>query len=180
MPSKNKSYTDLPRKNVKDMSSADLTQLRTLLDHYINKPTDNPVTEHKDAGNDMSLMIHDDGFLAWHQHFVAKAEHWFVLNGGERFVPLPYWNPAGSIPTQLDKNNKNVNMPLPQNLSSTALKKIASYIVLNNRILPYHNNVHDNLDGQMPNPETSPSDPIFWPFHSFLLAVYEKWRNLKK
>ncbi len=170
----------MPRKNVKDMSSADLTQLRTLLDEYINKPTDNPVTEHKDAGNDMSLMIHKDGFLAWHQHFVAKAEHWLVLNGSEKFVPLPYWDPAGSVPDQLNRKNKNVNMPLPQNLRPSALKKIASYTVLNNRVLPYHNKVHDKLGAQMPNPETSPSDPIFWPFHSFLLLVYEKWRNLKK
>ncbi len=168
----------MSRKNVKDLSSTDLTQLRTLLDQYINKPTDNPVTEHRDAGNDMSLMIHDVGFLAWHQHFVAKAEHWFVLNGGEKFVPFPYWDPARSIPAQLNKNNNNVNMPLPQNLRLAALKRIASYSVLNTRILPYHNNVHNSLGGQMPDPQTSPSDPIFWPFHSFLLTVYEKWRNL--
>ena len=24
----------------------------------------------------------------------------------------------------------------------------------------------------------SPSDPIFWPFHAFLVTVYETWRNL--
>jgi hypothetical protein len=158
------------------MGNTDLSQLRSLLDQYINKPTDNPVTEHRDAGNDMSLMIHEDGFLAWHQHFLAKAEHWFVLNGGAKFVPLPYWHPADDIPNQLNKNNTNVNMPLPQNLRPTALKKIKSYIVLNNRMVPYHNRVHDNMGGQMPNPDNSPSDPIFWPFHSFLLAVYEKWR----
>ncbi len=57
------------------MKGVDLTELRSLLDQYINKPTDNPVTEHKNAGDDMSLMIHDDGFLAWHQHFIAKLEH---------------------------------------------------------------------------------------------------------
>ena len=173
--------TYLIRKNVRFMRNADLTQLRTLLDQYINKPIDNPVTEHKDAGHDMSLMIHKDGFLAWHQHFIAKAEHWFVLNGGQKFIPLPYWDPADPIPDQLNKNNTKVNLPLPKNLrSAAALKKITRYTVLNNRIVPYHNNkVHDNLGGQMPNPDTSPSDPIFWPFHSFLLAVYEQWRNLK-
>jgi hypothetical protein len=161
------------------MKAADLTQLRTVLDQYINKPTDNPVTEQRDAGHDMSLMIHKDGFLAWHQHFVAKAEHWFVLNGGPRLVPLPYWNPSDRIPDQLNKNNTNVNMSPPQNLRSTALKKIPSYKVLNDRVVPYHNKVHDNLGGQMPDPDTSPSDPIFWPFHSLLLAIYEQWRNLK-
>jgi Common central domain of tyrosinase len=84
------------------MSTRDLIELRKLLDKYINKPTDNPVTEHRDAGHVQSLMIHMDGFLAWHQHFVAKLEHWLVINGAEKFVPLPYWNPAESILAQLN------------------------------------------------------------------------------
>src|SRR6266540_2670126 len=100
------------RKDVSTLSNAQLTQLRALLDQFINKPNNNPVAEHKAAGMDMSLMIHDMGFLVWHQHFLAKLEHWLVVNQGEKFVPLPYWNPAESIPTELDKSNTNVNMPL--------------------------------------------------------------------
>jgi Common central domain of tyrosinase len=123
-------------------------------------------------------MIHEMGFVAWHQHFVAKLENWLVLNGGVKFVPLPYWNPAKPIPAQLNKNNTNVNMPLPANLQPKALKTITSYTTLNNRLRPYHDNVHNVAGGQMPNAETSPSDPIFWPFHAFLVAVYERWRNL--
>ncbi len=122
-------------------------------------------------------MIHDGGFLAWHQHFVAELETWLVNNGGSQFVPVPYWDPSRPIPAQLDKNNNSVNMPLPQNLRPAALKKISSYTVLDHRIVPYHGSVHDALGGQMPNPDTSPSDPIFWPFHAFLVSVYERWRN---
>ncbi len=166
------------RKNISSLSKAKLTQLRTLLDQYINKPTDNPVQEHKDAGLDMALMIHSRGFLAWHQHFIAKLEHWLVLNGGEKFVPLPYWNPAQPIPAQLNKNNNDVNMALPANLRPKALRTVTGYKMLNNRVLPYHNAVHNAAGGQMPDPETSPSDPIFWPFHSFLVAIYERWRNM--
>ena len=165
------------RKSVSTLGNANLTQLRALLDQYIVKPIDNPVTEHKNAGNDNSLMIHDMGFVAWHQHFVAKLETWLVMNGGGQFVPLPYWDPAKPIPAQLNKNNQNVNLPLPANLRTAAIKTIASYDVLNARLVPYHGAVHDALGGQMPNPDTSPSDPIFWPFHSFLVAVYERWRN---
>ena len=165
------------RKSVSTLGNANLTQLRALLDQYIVKPIDNPVTEHKNAGNDNSLMIHDMGFVAWHQHFVAKLENWLVMNGGGQFVPLPYWDPAKPIPAQLNKNNQNVNLPLPANLRTAAIKTIASYDVLNARLVPYHGAVHDALGGQMPNPDTSPSDPIFWPFHSFLVAVYERWRN---
>jgi hypothetical protein len=125
------------------MTGASLSQLRTLLDQYINEPTDNPVQEHKIAGMNMSLMIHADGFLAWHQHFLAELENWLVVNGGGKFVPLPYWNPAQPIPSQLNNGNNNVNMPLPANLQPKALKSITSYKVLNTRILPYHAAVHN-------------------------------------
>ena len=165
------------RKNVSTLNTAKLSQFRTLIDQFISKPNDNPVTEHKNAGMDMSLMIHDQGFVAWHQHFLAELETWLVNNGGSQFVPLPYWDPAKPIPAQLNKSNTNVNMPLPKNLRSAALKKVNSYDVLNGRLIPYHGAVHDALGGQMPNPNTSPSDPIFWPFHSFLVSVYERWRD---
>jgi hypothetical protein len=78
---------------------------------------------------------------------------------------------------QLNKSNNDVNMALPKNLRPAALKKIKSYGVINGRLVPYHNAVHNALGGQMPNANTSPSDPIFWPFHSFLVAVYERWGN---
>ncbi len=165
------------RKNVSTLNTAKLSQFRTLLDQFISKPNDNPVTEHKNAGMDMSLMIHDQGFVAWHQHFLAELETWLVNNGGSQFVPLPYWDPAKPIPAQLNKSNSTVNMPLPKNLRPAALKKVNSYNVLNGRLIPYHGAVHDALGGQMPNPNTSPSDPIFWPFHSFLVSVYERWRD---
>ncbi len=165
------------RKSINSLNTAKLTQLRTLLDQYIAKPNDNPVAEHKNAGMDMNLMIHEQGFVAWHQHFLAELETWLVNNGGSQFVPLPYWDPAKPIPAQLNKGNNNVNMPLPKNLRPTALKKINGYDVLNGRLTPYHGAVHDALGGQMPNADTSPSDPIFWPFHSFLVSVFERWRN---
>lgn len=165
------------RKSVSSMSAAKRAQFRALLDQYISKPTNNPVAEHQAAGMDMSLMIHDQGFVAWHQHFLAELETSFVNNDGTQFVPVPYWDPEKPIPPQLNKNNNNVNMPLPKNLRPKALKQINSYTVLNNRLVPYHNAVHNALGGQMPNPDTSPSDPIFWPFHSFLVSIYERWRN---
>lgn len=167
----------MKRKDVSSLSDANLNNLRALLDQYIGKPTDNPVTEHRNADNNMSLMIHGDGFISWHQYFIAKLENWLVTNGGQKFVPLPYWNPAKNIPAQLNKNNTSPKIPLPANLSTSAVKAIATYKILNDRLLPYHADVHNNSGGQMPDPENSPSDPIFWPFHSFLLGIYEKWRS---
>ena len=43
-------------KNVSTLNTAKLSQFRTLIDQFISKPNDNPVTEHKNAGMDMSLM----------------------------------------------------------------------------------------------------------------------------
>ena len=167
------------RKDVSTLSTAELVQLRTLLDQYIAKPTDNPVAEHLAAGMQMTTLdIHNKGFLTWHQHFLAELETWLANNNQAKFIPFPYWNPAKPIPAQLNKNNTNVNMPLPTNLKPTALKTISSYSILTSRIVPYHGTVHNALGGNMPNPDTSPSDPIFWPFHAFLVSVYERWRSL--
>src|ERR1700694_2702576 len=155
------------RKDVKSLSSTDLAKLRALLDQYIGKATDNPVAEHEVAGADMSLMMHTKGFLAWHAYFLAKAEVWLRANGGARVVPLPMWNPANSIPSQLNRGNTDVLMPLPKTVGRAALKQISSYSMLNTLIVPYHKKVHNNSGGNMPDEKTSPSDPIFWPFHAF-------------
>lgn len=76
-----------------------LARLRTLLDQYLSKPNDNPIDEHMNVAVDPSVEIHDIGFIAWHQYFIAKLENWLVLNGGEKFVPMPYWDAAEDIPS---------------------------------------------------------------------------------
>jgi hypothetical protein len=164
------------RKNVSSLSSAQRTQLRNFLNQYIAS-ANNPVAEHAAASVDKSLMIHGAGFIAWHQHFVAELETWLVNHGGAKFVPIPYWDPAKPIPVQLNNGNTNVPMPLPKTLSPGALKSIGSYTALNKLLVPYHGQVHGAVGGQMPSAATAPGDPIFWPFHSFLLAIYERWRN---
>ena len=165
------------RKSVNELSAAQRQQLRNLLDTYIL--TQNPVGEHLAAANNPSLHLHGHGFLAWHTIFIAKLEQWLVLNGGGNFVPLPHWDPDLQIPAELSRGNHKPNpaIPFPNELRPGSIVDIASYDALNSVIVPYHNGVHDNMGGQMPFPLSSPSDPIFYPFHSFLLAVYEHWRN---
>lgn len=165
------------RKPVSDLSPAQRQQLRNLIDTYI--ATQNPVGEHLAAANNPSLHLHGHGFLAWHTVFIAKLEQWLVLNGGGNFVPLPHWDPDTPIPAELNRGNHTPNpaIPFPDGLRPGPIANIASYEALNNTVVPYHNSVHDNMGGQMPFPISSPSDPIFYPFHSFLLAVYEHWRN---
>ena len=163
------------RKAAAALTSQQRTNLRHLMDTYIL--TQNPVGEHLAAANDMSLMIHDMGLLAWHSVFLGKLENWLVTNGGAAFVPLPYWDPATPIPVELNKNNTDPNLPLPDSLRPGPIANIPNYMALNALVVPYHNAVHNSMGGQMPFPASSPSDPIFWPLHAFLIAVYEHWRN---
>lgn len=165
------------RKSITELSASQRQHLRQLLDTYI--ATQNPIGEHLAASNNPNLHIHEHGFLAWHTVFIAKLELWLVLNGGGGFVPLPHWDPDTAIPAELNRGNHKPNPAIPfrDELRPGAIMNIGSYEDLNSAIVPYHNDVHDNMGGQMPFPQSSPSDPIFYPFHSFLLAVYEHWRN---
>ncbi|GAC1366375.1 MAG: hypothetical protein NVSMB32_10620 [Actinomycetota bacterium] len=163
------------RRQITALTPQQRTDLRTLIDKYI--ATKGPVAEHLAASQDDTLMIHDMGFLAWHAGFVGKLEHWLIMNDAQHFVPLPYWDPATPIPSELDNANTSPNLPLPDSLRPGAIATIPDYMTLNTDAVPYHNAVHDASGGLMPNPDTSPGDPIFWPFHAFLIAVYEHWRN---
>ena len=169
-------HISIHRKDVSSLDLAKLTRLRQLIDTYI--VTQNPVGEHAAAGAPGSpLMIHHMGFLAWHSVFLAKLENWLVLNGGEEFVPLPYFDPSKPIPAALNKSNTNPNYPLPDTLRPGQIAGFPDYMKLNDVAVAYHDQAHGKFGGQMPFAQTSPSDPIFWPFHALLVAVYEHWRS---
>ena len=168
-------HPSIHRKPVSSLSPQQQAKLRQLIDTYI--ATQNPVAEHLAAGNNPMLDIHMMGFLAWHNVFLGKLENWLVMNNGQEFVPLPYYDPATPIPAPLNKNNTNPNFPIPDSLRPGAIANIPDYMALNKLAADYHNKAHGKFGGQMPNPQTSPADPIFWPFHAFLVAVYEHWRS---
>lgn len=164
-------------KSVHKLDAAQLQRLRSLLDTYI--ASEDPVGEHRAASNDPHLHIHGHGFVGWHAIFLAKLEFWLILNGGGEFVPLPYWDPDTDVPAELSRGNHKPEpaIAFPDELRPGRILEIASYDDLVNAMIDYHNQVHDNMGGQMPFPMSSPSDPIFYPLHSFLLAVYEHWRS---
>lgn len=163
------------RKEVSELTAADRVRLRNLIDLYIN--TQDPVGDHLAAQSIPGLDIHMRDFLTWHMAFVAKLELWLGSNGGQKFIPLPYWDPSKTIPQELDKGNISPNLPLPDGLRPGPIAAIPDYATLNDQAVNYHGEVHMATGGQMPFTQTSPSDPIFWPFHAFLVAVYEHWRS---
>lgn len=163
------------RRAFSSLPAAQRSHFRQLIDTYI--VTEDPVGEHQAASDDPAQMIHDMGFLAWHEYFLAKLEDWLVVrHDASEFVPLPYWYPATPIPSELNNGNTQPNVLFPAELQLGSIAGIDDYMSLNAIVVPYHNEVHDQLGGQMPDPKTSPGDPIFWPFHAFLMAIYEHWR----
>lgn len=163
------------RKAFSALTADQRASFRELIDLYIL--TEDPVGEHRAAGEDPTQMIHDMGFLAWHEYFLAKLEDWLVVRqDASEFVPLPYWYPATPIPVELDNGNTQPNVPFPPELKLGAIALINDYKSLNAIVVPYHNDVHRASGGNMPDPRTSPMDPIFWSFHAFLMAIYEHWR----
>lgn len=112
-----------------------------------------------------------------HNVFLGKLENWLVTNDAGEFVPLPYHDPATPIPASFNKNNTNPNFPVPDSVRPVAIANLANYNAVNNILVGYHNTAHGRYGGQMPNPATSPSDPIFWPYHALLVGIYEHWRS---
>ena len=161
------------RREVNTLSPAQRTRLHQLIDAFIASPAD-PVTEHASVP---PPSIHDERFIAWHLYFVGKLEDWLVINGGAEFVPLPYWYPALPIPTELNEGNDSPALPLPAHLRPGQVGGIAGYTAFNAAIIGYHSEVHMASGGKLPDALVSPGDPIFWPFHAFLVAVYEHWRS---
>ena len=60
------------RRSVNDLSAPQRQRLRRFLDTYITNQ--NPVGEHRAAGNDPTFHIRGHGFLAWHTIFISKRE----------------------------------------------------------------------------------------------------------
>lgn len=160
------------RREVNDLSPAELTRLDAAIHEYVSGPA-NPVAEHAAAGP----TIHGTRFLAWHYWFVGKLEDWLTLTGRPDLTPLPYWNPALSIPEPLSHGNVSPAIALPEALRPGPIATIANYVAMNSEIVGFHDDVHMKSGGDLPNALVSPGDPIFWPFHAFLVAVYEHWRS---
>lgn len=89
------------RPNITSFSSAQRTQLATLMQQYI---TPQIIEDHCIMTMGIADIHSDFNFLPFHRVYIEKMEDWLMLQpGGSQFVPLPYWNPqlAGGVPVEL-------------------------------------------------------------------------------
>jgi len=172
----------LDRQDLNRMELSSRKAFLELVQKYIDES--DAVKEHNAKGHD----AHNENFLSWHRYFLTKFEHWLHEQGRDEFIPCPAWNPGNSIPEDFSQKSGtpsdelrtgNASTPLPLRFTesgdgSTSISDYSNYTELNDDIENYHNGVHNDLGGIMLTHQ-SPKDPIFWPFHSMLTLVYEKW-----
>jgi len=174
----------MARTNLNSLSSDEKTAFYQLIVQYINsdqKPGDEHATHFG--------THHGSSFLEWHRYFINKFETWLNENDGERFVPLPFWNPGDPIPAEFahpsaGRASENLNRPLPARftIEGDGTQSLADYEFseLNNDIeVNYHNGIHSGIDGVL-NTDRSPDDPIFWPLHALFDFVWEQWEEIQK
>lgn len=174
----------MSRKNLNSLSSADKTELFELLMEYI-KGDHEPVSGHGDNEHDH----HGRNFLGWHRYFIAELEAWLAYKGKDKFVPIPFWNPAYPIPNEFaypeaKRVSEYIDKPLPKKFTvfgdgSKSLVDYENYVDLNSEIESYHNGLHGLIGGMMKKASTTAGDPIFWTLHAMFDLVWEQWRAIK-
>jgi len=165
-------------------SAADRQQLATAILNYV---TEAVRLEHANAHE-----WHHPGspaFFDGHRQFIAKLEAALAAQGLGRFVPLPKWDPATTIPTELrgvkqlpeavkfgpQIANPSPNLPMPSVLTNLDQFPTAAALSANQDLQNWHGNVHVTVGGAMRDVTVSPCATIFWPWHAFIDDIYEDW-----
>lgn len=84
-----------PRTNIQDLSASDRQDLATYLEEYL---TADIIGGHND---NFSIWHRGSAFIAAHRGYIGGFEIWMLnVKQDDRFVPMPYWNPAEPIPSE--------------------------------------------------------------------------------
>ena len=171
----------MSRRNLNAIPSEERTEFFRLIKTYLDES--DAAAEHEQHFG----MAHEEHFLAWHRYFITKFEAWLATHAGERFIPIPFWNPAYEIPSEFDypgRNTNNINRPLPAKYTvfgdgTSSLSDFSNYLELNTDIQRWHDGIHGQIGGVMESGR-SPEDPVFWPLHAMFDLVWEQWRNIPR
>lgn len=185
------------RPDIWSFSAADRFELRQLMMSYITTPV---VTLHVNGVDPVIGPFHNyrEEFLTWHRGYIQDMEAYLLTQvGGDKFVPLPSWDPTTVIPdeffnalvppgnavapgwtltTLTNQDPVDVDFsPVLNNLCSyapspgrTAIDNFA--LALESR----HDPVHGNIGGIMGGFQ-SPASAIFWLWHAWIDDVYRKY-----
>jgi hypothetical protein len=135
-------------------------------------------------------------FFDFHDAFVGRLNQWRATFG---YPPVPAWDPAGNIPRGPDTDHSPRNVVyvpqpkpswftvtggpatrpwnrLPCDSSGGGERQLADFPA-DRRSLgcavtePWHNGVHAAVGGDMLNLNSSPRDPLFWRWHTYVGQV---------
>jgi len=190
------------RKPLTETTAAERTQFATLHDAWediVNPLTGvDPVDEHENW-HDMHGVGGTTGsgsgeeFLNWHRYFIRRMENYLGANGAHHFVPIPYWDPNTTIPTELRGTSGQIANPSPgvvfPSWATVAGGTVTSPRFGYNSLLRFRNTDEvgrefgESLHGLLHSPGgliggfRSPSVPIFFPLHGYFDYLLEEWRR---
>jgi len=168
------------RPSIQSLSSNQRTRLASAIIAFITQPI---LTEHANA-HDWHHPANGELFFIRHHDYLNKLESYLSANGLGEFVPLPYWNPGTSIPTEFlvtdplvtqASMNANPNQPVPSSFNDLCSFPNAS--TLAEQLEVYHNGVHTVVGGAMGSLSAAPGAPIFWLWHGFLDDMYHTYEG---
>jgi hypothetical protein len=169
-------------------TSSDRQQLAAEILNYVDEAVR---TEHKNAHE--WHHVGNPEFFNGHRRFIAKLETALKARGLDRFVPLPKWDPATTIPPELrgvkllpevisrglgQIDNPSPNLPTPANLADLSRFPTVAALSADFELQSWHGVVHGRIGGAMSDPHVSPCATVFWLWHAFIDDVYEDWRRL--
>jgi hypothetical protein len=180
----------LQRPNLNALSPADRAELANLILGYINDDLlEAHLTWHQRArGN---ATIHFGEFFGFHRRMIGSLENFLSANGGERFTPLPYWDPDEPIPSEffyaVKPSDDGTERPPLENPGPIA--QVPNYFIppgvcsfktepeLAAAFMQFHDFIHTNVRGAMATADVSPAAAIFWPWHAFVDLIAANWEQ---
>lgn len=185
------------RPDIWSLSASDRYDLRQLMMAYITTPV---VNQHLTGVDPVLGPFHNyrEEFLIWHRWYIQDMEAFLLTQpGGDKFVPLPSWDPTTSIPDEFFNalvppgnavapgwslttimNQDPVDVDF-----SPVLNNLCSYVATPGRtaidnfaqaLESRHDPVHGNIGGIMGSFQ-SPASAIFWLWHAWIDDVYRKY-----
>jgi tyrosinase len=153
------------------------------------------------GGSRPAACIHDDErFVTWHRIFLYHFERALQVASNDATMTLPYWNWT-EAPTGAHYPKEFENDPLlqakrdnaqPQKIKWTA-RQLTEIIDNNSTWETFageegalesepHNDMHlwvggRSVRGPMFNDRTAATDPLFWLYHSYIDALFDRWQR---
>ncbi|MEP3889310.1 MAG: tyrosinase family protein [Hellea sp.] len=125
------------------------------------------------------------GFLTWHRQYLLDFEE--DLQEVEPNICLPYWDwrSKRKVPKHmqvrdwmdLEQGRGKRAAAAGRKIKLNKIEKIRDFREMSDEIELLHNSIHGTLGGDMANPMTSPTDPIFFMHHAFVDKMWDYWQT---